>query len=72
MEMQLNIDSSLAYFELPPAVHARLQELLDRQDKGGPLSETEQREAEGLVQLAEFLSLLRLRAQRVAAHDQPL
>ena len=71
MEMQLTIDSSLAYFELPPAVHARLQDLLDRQDKGQALSEAEQREAEGLVQLAEFLSLLRLRAQRAAAQEQP-
>lgn len=70
MEMQLIIDSSLAYFELPPAVHARLQTLLDRQDKGESLSEAEQREAEGLVQLAEFLSLLRLRAQRVATQMQ--
>lgn len=67
--MQLKIDSTLAYFELPPAVHARLQELLDRQDRGEPLSEAEQQEAEGLVQLAEFLSLLRLRAQRVAAQE---
>lgn len=71
MEMQLNIDSRLAYFELPPAVHARLQELLDRQEKGELLSEAEQHEAEGLVQLAEFLSLLRLRAQRVALEDHP-
>jgi len=66
MEMQLNIDASLAYFELPPAVQARLQTLLDRQDSGEPLSEAEEQEAEGLVELAEFLSLLRLRAQRVA------
>ena len=67
--MQLNIDSSLAYFELPPAVHARLQDLLNRQDQGELLSQAEQREAEGLVQLAEFLSLLRLRAQRVAVQE---
>ena len=66
MEMQFTLDPELVYFELPPAVHARLQELLDRQDQGHPLTEEERMEAEGLVQLAEFLSLLRLRAHRSA------
>ena len=64
--MYLEIDSAIAYFELPPAVQARLQELLDRQDQGDQLTEAERQEAEGLVELAEFLSLLRLRAQRTA------
>jgi hypothetical protein len=44
--------------------------LLDQQDAGKPLSVQERREAEGLVELAEFLSLLKLRARkpkRVAA-----
>lgn len=64
--MQLTIDPQLVRFELPPAVQARLQYLLDRQDKGVPLSEAEREEAEGLVEIAEFLSLLRLRAERVS------
>ena len=33
---------------------------------GSPLSAAERREAEGLVELAEFLSLLKLRAKRPA------
>ncbi|HZG37842.1 MAG TPA: hypothetical protein VEZ50_04095 [Nodosilinea sp.] len=43
----------------------RLQLLLDRQDQGQELSPSETKEAEGLVELAEFLSLLRLRSTRV-------
>jgi hypothetical protein len=54
----------LARFRLPPGVQDRLQDLLDRQDGGQPLSAAERREAEGLVSLAELLTLLRLRAER--------
>ena len=63
---QLTVEADVARFELPVAVHQRLQELMDRQDSGRELSASERREAEGLVKLAEFLSLLRLRAKRVA------
>ena len=66
MSFQLIIEEDVARFELPSAVHQRLQELLDRQDSGQELTVPERREAEGLVELAEFLSLLRLRAKRVA------
>lgn len=41
----------------------RLQELLDRQDQGVELSSEEHAEAEGLVELAEFLTLIRLRSK---------
>lgn len=54
----------LEQFKLPKAVDARLQSLLDKQDRGEDLTATERLEAEGLVNLAELLSLLRLRAQR--------
>jgi hypothetical protein len=63
--IQLIFEDDVARFELPSAVHQRLQELLDRQDNGQELTVPERREAEGLVELAEFLSLLRLRAKRV-------
>lgn len=36
-----------------------------RQGSGEELTQTERLEAEGLIELAEFLSLLRLQAQRV-------
>ena len=61
----IQISIELTRFELPKAVQARLQFLLDRQDEGFTLSQAERQEAEGLVELAEFLSLLRLRASQV-------
>ncbi len=51
-------------FEVPHSVQVRLQEILDRQDQGIDLTHAEREEAEGLVALVEFLSLLRLRAKR--------
>lgn len=60
----IEIPLQLAFFRLPDAVQLRLQYLLDRQDTGIMLTSEEQLEAEGLVQLAEFLSLLNLRAAR--------
>jgi hypothetical protein len=63
--LEVELPADLARFQLPPAVAARLQSLLDRQDAGQPLTEQEREEAEGLVNLAEFLTLLRLRAERL-------
>ena len=63
--VQLEMPTDLATFQLPPGVNDRLQALLDRQDQGEELTEAERQEADGLVNLAELLSLLRLRAQRV-------
>jgi hypothetical protein len=56
----------LEQFKLPQAVDERLQFLLDKQDRGEVVTPAERKEAEGLVNLAELLSLLRLRAQRAA------
>jgi hypothetical protein len=61
---ELEMPEDLARCRLPDGVNDRLQELLDRQDRGLSLTPAERREAEGLVSLAEFLSLLRLRAER--------
>ena len=44
----------------------RLHHLLDKQDVDEGLTPEEQREAEALVELSEFISLLNLRAKRVA------
>ena len=65
--IELKIPDDLARFRLPPGVQDRLQALLDRQDEGGTLTTPERQEAEGLVTLAELLSLLRLRAERRAS-----
>jgi hypothetical protein len=71
--VEMEMPSDLEKFTLPIGVEKRLQELLDRQDSGETLTPAERAEAEGLVNLAEMLSLLRLRAQRVwqkGAHGQ--
>lgn len=66
VQIELEIPDDLARFRLPDGVQQRLHELLGRQDRGVPLSADERREAEGLVNLAELLSLLHLRAERLA------
>ena len=64
LTLELELPDDLARLRLPRALDARLQRLLDQQDSGRPLSNEEREEAEGLVNLAEFLSLLRLREER--------
>jgi hypothetical protein len=66
LTLEVDLPADLARFRLPEAVAARLQSLLDRQDAGQPLTAQERDEAEGLVNLAEFLTLLRLRAERLS------
>lgn len=63
---QLEIPDDLARFHLPDGVQHRLDSLLDQQDRGEPLSDDERREAEGLVNVADLLSVLCLRAERAA------
>ncbi len=65
LTLEVDLHTDLARFRLPEAVAARLQSLLERQDSGQPLTAQEREEAEGLVDLAEFLTLLRLRAERM-------
>jgi hypothetical protein len=55
----IEIPEEVAQFELPDAVHDRLQHLLDKQDAGEELTTAEREEATGLVEVAEFLSLLK-------------
>jgi hypothetical protein len=66
VQFSLPVPGELAQFRLPSGVQKRLQSLLDRQDRGEKLTMAEQREAEGLVDIAEWLSLLRLRAESTA------
>jgi hypothetical protein len=47
---------------LPPALHNRLPELLDRQDSDGKLAPRERGEAWALAELVDMLSLLKARA----------
>ena len=63
----LNVDIlSDLDLRLPQGVHERLQNLLDRQEQGENLTSAERLEAEGLVNLAESLSLIRSCAEAVS------
>jgi hypothetical protein len=63
--VKVEMPFSVGQFKLPKGVDDRLQKLLDRQDKDEKLTSAEKKEAQGLVDLAEMLSLLRLRSERV-------
>jgi hypothetical protein len=67
IHLELELPDDLARLRLPDGVQQRLTELLDKQDEGLALTDAEQHEAEGLVNLAEFLSLLRTRSERVSS-----
>jgi hypothetical protein len=64
VDFEIEVPADLARMQLPEGVDRRLQALLDKQDSGTPLSADEHAEAEGLVDLAELLTLLRLRSSR--------
>ena len=64
--VELDLPKDWQQFRLPQALHQRLQELLDRQDREGRLAVRERREAAALTELVDILSLLRLRAELAA------
>ena len=66
VHLEIDMPDDLARFHLPAGVQQRLQTLLDQQEEGRPLTTAEHAEADGLVNLAELLSLLRLRAERLS------
>jgi hypothetical protein len=68
--VEIEIPAALNQFKLPSGVQERLRNLLDRQDAGETLTDNERQEAEGLVDLAEFLSLLKLRSNRVQREQE--
>ncbi len=61
--IEVELPSDLARLNLPEGVDRRLHFLLDKQDRGEVLNDDERAEAEGLVDLADLLSLLKHRAQ---------
>jgi len=66
MTVEIEMPEGWETFQLPQGLHKRLHELLDRQDQGQPLTSAEREEAQGLVDMAEWLSLLRLQARRIS------
>lgn len=60
--VELELPKDWRKFRLPRALHDRLQELLDLQDRTGKLSPKERREAAALTELVDLLSVIKLRA----------
>ena len=66
IQLKVQMPGDLAKFRLPKGVQQRLRDLLDKQDSGDRLTTAEKREAEGLADLNDLLSLLRLRSERLS------
>ena len=64
--LQLELPEDWDQFSMPPALDDRLQSLLDQQEQGNPLTESERQEAQALCDLVDMLALLKLRAERAA------
>jgi hypothetical protein len=62
--LRIKMPGDLRQLRFPKALDRRLQQLLDKQSEHGRLSLPERQEAEGLVEMAEMISLLRLRTAR--------
>ena len=65
--VELDVPADWAKFRLPAALHKRMQELLDRQDREGKLSTAERKEAQALTELVDMLTLMKLRAERATS-----
>jgi hypothetical protein len=59
IQLEVELPEGVARLALPEGVDRRLHTLLDKQDRGQPLTEDERVEAEGLADLADLLTLLR-------------
>lgn len=66
IQLEVEMPDEMSLLRLPEGVERRLHELLDKQDSGQPLTDNERREAEGLARMNDFLSLLRLRSERLS------
>lgn len=62
--VELELPQDWKRFQMPVALKARLNSLLDEQDKTGKLSKAEREEAQALTELVDLLSLMKLRAER--------
>ena len=67
--VELEMPDGWEDFKLPEGLHRRLQDLLDRQDREQSLTPAEREEAQGLVDMAEWLSLLRFQTRRQSANQ---
>ena len=65
IHVEMDLPPGMARLCLPEGVDRRLHGLLDKQDRGEPLTDDERAEAEGLVDLSDLLSFLRLQTRAV-------
>jgi len=63
VHLDFDLPVELSRLRLPEGVDRRLHALLDKQDHGEELTDDERVEAEGLVEVAELFTLLRLHAE---------
>jgi hypothetical protein len=62
VQLTVPMPANLAKLRFPKALDERLHHLLDEQGRRGKLTAAEKREAEGLAQMANVLSILKLGA----------
>ena len=63
VSIELDLPKDWARFKMPRALDRRLTELLDKYDLEGKLTPKERKEAKALVELSDWLSLVKLRAR---------
>lgn len=69
--VEIHVPKDWRKFRMPPGLHERLQDLLDKQDREGQLSPRERREARGLTELVDMLSVMRVRAELALKRMKP-
>ena len=68
--VELELPQDWQRFQMPTALKARLNSLLDAQDKTGKLNKAEREEAQALMELVDLLSLMKLRAERAGLNKR--
>ena len=68
--VELELPQDWKRFQMPVALKARLNSLLDEQDKSGKLSKAKREEAQALTELVDLLSLIKLRAERAGLNKR--
>ena len=61
--VELELPQDWKLFQMPVTLKARPNSLLDEQDKIGKLSKAEREEAQASIELADLLSLMKLRSR---------
>ncbi|GAB5439974.1 MAG: hypothetical protein Fues2KO_03230 [Fuerstiella sp.] len=68
--VELDLPQDWNHFRMPAALKSRLTDLLDQQDNGLGLSDSERDEAQALTELSDMLSLMKLRAEVAERHQK--